>query len=318
MSIGVALLLLIVGLAVLVAGAEMLVRGAAQLATQLGLSHFAIGVTVIAFGTSAPELFACIGAAVQGEPDLAMGNVVGSNIANILLILGVGMMVMPIAVHRRVRFVELPILMVITAVVVILVLDYQVTRIEGLILTGGLIGYVLFIIRAHKEDIEHEFEEIAGHPKRIWVDVLFVFGGIIGLGFGAKALVAGASQVALSAGVSSGVVGTTVVAFGTSLPELAATVRAAMKKQADMAVGNVIGSNVFNLLSVLGITALVSPLSMGSSMMVHVWVMVGVTVFLLMLCLVRPVLGRVAGGAFLLAYLGYVVVSYTMQGAVSS
>lgn len=309
-----AIVLLIVGLAVLIVGAEMLVKGAAQIATQLGLSQFAVGVTVVAFGTSAPEMFASVGAAVQGVPDLAVGNVVGSNIANILLILGIGALVAPIGVHRRVRMVELPIMVAITIAVVLLLLDHRLTRFEGGLLALGLIGYVIFIIRAHKEDIKHGLDEAVGKPKPIWIDLLLVVGGIIGLGLGAKALVAGASQLALSAGVSEGVVGTTIVAFGTSLPELAATIRAAINKQSDIAVGNVIGSNVFNLLSVLGVTALVSPLSMDTLMMDHVWIMLGVSVLLLGLCMVRPVLGRVIGTAFVAVYLTYVIVSYTMLG----
>ncbi|MCA9303972.1 MAG: calcium/sodium antiporter [Phycisphaerales bacterium] len=315
MSILLAIVLLIVGLAVLIVGAEMLVKGAAQIATQLGLSHFAVGVTVVAFGTSAPEMFASVGAAVQGVPDLAIGNVVGSNIANILLILGIGSVVAPIGVHRRVRMVELPIMVAITVGAVLLVLDQRLSRVEGGLLAAGLIGYVIFIIRAHKEDIEHGLEDAVGKPKPIWIDLLLVIAGIVGLGLGAKALVAGASQLALRAGVSEGVVGTTIVAFGTSLPELAATIRAATKKQSDIAVGNVIGSNVFNLLSVLGVTALVSPLTMDASMMAHVWIMLGVSVLLLVLCVVRPVLGRVVGSVFVLLYLTYVIVSYAIPGS---
>ncbi len=315
MSIGLSIVVLVVGLAVLIAGAEALVRGAAQLAAQLGLSHFAIGVTVVAFGTSAPELFACVGAALQDAPGLAVGNVVGSNIANILLILGVGGLIAPIGVHRRVRLVELPIMVGITALATLIMLDHLITRIEGIVLAAGLVGYVIFIIRTHREDIEHGFDDTASKPKPIRVDLLFIALGVVGLGLGAKALVAGASELALRVGVSEGVVGTTVVAFGTSLPELAATLRAATKKQSDMAIGNVIGSNVFNLLSVLGVTALVSPLGIDSSMMSHIWVMVGVSVGLLVLCAIRPVLGRVLGVVFVTGYLVYVIVSYTTMGA---
>ena len=196
MSIGLAIVLLVVGLVVLIAGAEALVRGAAQLATQLGLSHFAIGVTVVAFGTSAPEMFACIGAALQDAPGLAVGNVVGSNIANILLILGVGALIAPIAVHRRVRTVELPILIGITFFATVLMLDQYISRLEGALLTVGLVGYIFFIIRAHKEDIEHGFDETAKAPKTIKVDLLLVLLGVIGLGLGARALVVGVQAVA--------------------------------------------------------------------------------------------------------------------------
>jgi len=317
MSIVLAMMSLVVGLVVLIAGADMLVRGAAQLARVMGLSAFAIGVTVVAFGTSAPELFASLGAAVSGVPDLAVGNVVGSNIANILLILGVGSIMVPIAVHRRVRLVELPIMLGITIGAAILMMDHEITRVEGAILFAGLIGYVVFIVKAHRVDIEHEGDEAASHPKSIKIDVLLVLGGVIGLGLGAKGLVYGASTLAELAGVGAGVVGTTIVAFGTSLPELAATVRAAMSKESDMAVGNVVGSNVFNLLSVLGITSMVSPLTMPESMDIHIWTMLGVSVFLVVLVLFRPALWRLLGVMFVLGYLLYLLASFFAPGFAS-
>ncbi|MGV6814265.1 MAG: calcium/sodium antiporter [Phycisphaerales bacterium] len=301
---------LVVGLVVLIIGADYLIRGSAQLARVMGLSPFAIGVTVIAFGTSAPELFASIGAAIQDVPDLAIGNVVGSNIANILLILGVGGLIVPIGIHRRVRLVELPIMLGITILAAVMLIDDQISRIEGVMLAAGLIAYVVFIIRAHRVDIEHEGDEVASHPNSIGMDLVMILGGIIGLGLGAKAMVYGASQVALSVGVPAGVVGTTIVAFGTSLPELAATVRAAMSKESDMAVGNIVGSNVFNLLSVLGITAIIHPLTMPHDMAVHVWMMVGVSVGLVGLAIIRPVIGRVIGGGFVIAYIAYIIACF--------
>ena len=301
---------LVVGLVVLIIGADYLVRGSAQLARVMGLSPFAIGVTVVAFGTSAPELFASIGAALQDVPDLAIGNVVGSNIANILLILGVGGLIVPIGIHRRVRLVELPIMLGITIIAAVMLSDDQISRIEGIMLATGLIAYVVFIIRAHRVDIEHEGDEVASHPKSVGMDLVMILGGIIGLGLGAKALVYGASQVALSVGVPAGVVGTTIVAFGTSLPELAATIRAALSKESDMAVGNIVGSNVFNLLSVLGITAIIHPLSMPHDMAVHVWVMVGVSVGLVGLAIIRPVIGRVIGSGFVIGYIAYIIACF--------
>jgi cation:H+ antiporter len=314
MSIVLAMMSLVVGLVVLIAGADMLVRGAAQLARVMGLSAFAIGVTVVAFGTSAPELFASLGAAVSGVPDLAVGNVVGSNIANILLILGVGAIMVPIAVHRRVRLIELPIMLGITIAAAILMMDHQITRVEGAILFTGLIGYVIFIVKAHRVDIEHEGDETITHPKSIRMDILMVLGGVIGLGLGAKGLVYGASTLAELAGVGAGVVGTTIVAFGTSLPELAATVRAAMSKESDMAVGNVVGSNVFNLLSVLGITSMVSPLSMPESMDIHIWTMLAVSVFFVVMVLFRPAMGRLIGVVFVGGYLFYMLASFFVLG----
>ncbi len=304
------LLALFGGLAVLIVGADMLVRGSAQLARALGLSSFAIGVTVVAFGTSAPELFASVGAAVQDVPDLAVGNVVGSNIANILFILGVGALVAPMVVHRRVCLIEIPLMLLITAAASVLMLDQVLGRVEGGILALGLIGYVAFIIKAHRVEIEHEGEEAAALPRPIKLDLLLISLGIASLAFGAWALVLGASDLALRAGVPTGVVGTTAVALGTSLPELAATVRAALARSSDIAVGNVVGSNIFNLLSVLGISALVRPLTMPEAMLTHVWVMVVVSLMLTVLMLIRPVLGRTVGMLFVLAYIAYVAAAF--------
>ena len=317
MSALLAIVALIVGLAVLIAGADMLVRGAAQLARVMGLSAFAVGVTVVAFGTSAPELFASIGAALSGVPDLAVGNVVGSNIANILLILGVGAIMVPIGVHRRVRMTELPIMLAITAGATLLMIDHVITRVEGGLLAIGLLGYVLFIIKAHRVDIEHEGDDAIAHPKSIKMDLLLIGLGIAGLGLGAKGLVWGASELAIMVGVPAGVVGTTIVAFGTSLPELAATVRAAMSKESDMAVGNVVGSNIFNLLSVLGITALIQPLTTPSEMSLDIWMMLAVSTFLVILVLFRPALGRFLGTLFVLGYVAYIVLSFVRPDAVS-
>ncbi len=310
MSMLLEILALIGGLAVLIAGADMLVRGAAQLARVFGLSPFAIGVTVVAFGTSAPELFASIGAALQDVEELAIGNVVGSNIANILLILGAGAMIAPIGIHRRVRLVELPIMLAITAGAAALLNDGILTRADGVFLVVGLIAYVIFIVRAHRVDIEHEGEEVVTHPKSAWLDVLMVIIGVVALGFGARALVYGATGVATRVGVSEGVVGTTIVALGTSLPVLAATVRAAIGKSSDIAVGNVVGSNIFNLLSVLGITSIVHPLAMQAGLGVHIWIMLGVSLAMVFFALIKPAMGRLIGGAFLLLYAGYIAFAF--------
>ncbi len=317
MSMLIAILSLVVGLVVLIVGADLLVRGAAQLARVMGLSPFAIGVTVVAFGTSAPELFASIGAALQNVPDLAVGNVVGSNIANILLILGVGAIMVPISVHRRVRKIELPIMLAITVGASMLMIDHKITRIEGGILVGGLVAYVLFIIKAHRIDIEHEGDEVATHPKSLRTDILMILIGIAGLGLGAKGLVYGATELASWANVSAGIVGTTIVAFGTSLPELAATVRAAISKESDMAVGNVVGSNIFNLLSVLGITSLIRPLTMPATIEIHIWTMLAVSISLVVLVAFRPALGRAIGIVFVMVYVGYIIASFMRPDIVS-
>jgi len=306
----ISMVVLVVGLAVLIVGAEMLVKGSAKLARALGMSPFAIGVTVVAFGTSAPELFASIGAAIQNEPELAVGNVVGSNIANILLILGVGAMIIPIRIQRRVRLIELPLMLAITIGAALMMLDHRISRSEGILLTTGLVAYVIFIVRSYRVNIVEEGKDVLTQSKSIWVDVLTVLGGIVGLGLGAKGLVYGATELADAWGVSSGVVGATIVALGTSLPELAVTVRASLKRESDMAVGNIIGSNVFNLLCVFGITASINPLSMPGSMDIHIWIMIGVSGFLVVYGIFRGVLGRWIGLVFVVAYLAYIIGSF--------
>jgi cation:H+ antiporter len=313
----IAIILLLFGLGVLIVGADALVRGSAQLAKHLGLSTFAIGVTVVAFGTSAPELFACVGAAIQGETDLAIGNVLGSNIANIALILGIAGLMMPVGVHRRVRMIEIPLMVMVTIGTIVLLIDGLITRTEGGVLFLGLVAYIIYIIRTHKEDIEHGCEDAVAKIKPVRIDLIYVVAGIAGLGVGAKVLVMGATDLAESIGIPPGVIGTTIVAFGTSVPELAATIRAAMHKQADMAVGNIVGSNVFNLLSVLGVTALVKPLSMAPTMDWHLWAMLVVAVLLMFWVLVRPVIAKGSGLILLLVYLGYVIVAYAGNPPVS-
>ncbi len=313
----IAILLLVVGLAVLIIGADALVRGAAQLAKHMGLSPFAIGVTVVAFGTSAPELFASVGAALQGQTEMAIGNVVGSNIANIALILGIGGMLMPIAIHRRVRMSEIPIMVILTIITMVLLFDLMLSRLEGVGLIVGLIMYVIYIIKTHKEDIEHGLDDAVGAIKPVWIDLLYIVLGCVGLGVGARVLVIGATDLAQAVGISAGIIATTIVAFGTSVPELAATIRAAAAKQADMAVGNIVGSNVFNLLSVLGVTALVKPLNLDPAMNWHIWIMLAVALLLMIWAIVRPVIAKGFGVLFLLVYLGYVILSYAEIPALS-
>lgn len=315
MSLPIAIILILVGLAVLIVGADALVLGAAQLAKRLGLSPFAIGVTVVAFGTSAPELFASVGAALQNVTDLAIGNVVGSNIANIILILGVSALVSTIPINRRVRFVEIPIMVAITALTTILLIDHELARLEGALLVVGLLAFVLYVVKSHKEDILHEADDKTHNPKPLWIDLVYITAGVAGLALGAKVLVEGAQSVAISAGVPEGVVGATIVAFGTSVPELVTTIRAAVKKHTDMAVGNIVGSNIFNLLSVLGITSLVKPLTMDTQMDFHVLFMLGVALGFMIWTLLRPRIAKPGAILFLLLYAGYVVYAYSPQSA---
>ncbi|MEM9372767.1 MAG: calcium/sodium antiporter [Planctomycetota bacterium] len=298
-----AIVLLVIGLALLVVGSDALVRGAAMLARRIGISEFVVGVTIVAFGTSAPELFASGGAVLQGQTEIAIGNVIGSNIANILLILGAGGLMVPMVMQRGVRLVEIPVMAGITLAGWAMLLDGRVSRIEGAVLVVGLAVYIYSVVRRGKIDVGEEVPEVSGRVSR---DLLLLAGGMAGLAVGGRALVLGAVSVAESAGVPSGIIGATVIAFGTSLPELAATTRAALARKSDIAVGNIIGSNVFNLLCVMGICALLRPLGMPGEMSVHLHTMAAVTLGLVGYGLVRAVIGRTEGAIFLACYLGYV------------
>ena len=317
MNTPLAVLALIVGLALLVFGSDWLVKGAARLAARLGMSPFAIGVTVVAFGTSSPELFASVRATLSGVSDLAVGNVVGSNIANVCLILGATSLIKPVRVEKAVMRVELPVMLAITAGAVVTLLDGVVTRAEGIVLANALVGYVIFAYKVGKADPElskeiaqegsAESAEDPGAP--LWRDGILILAGLVGLAAGAWLLVEGARFIAEQVlGVAPGIVGLTIVAFGTSLPELAASLRAVAGRQEDLAVGNIVGSNVFNLLCVMGISATVHPLA--SPPIWHAGVMLATGALCYPVLSKNRRISRLQGLAMLGTYLGYVVVAY--------
>lgn len=266
-------LLFFAGLALLVIGAESLVRGASRIAAWAGISPLVIGLTVVAFGTSAPELAINIQSALAGQPDIAVGNVVGSNIANILLILGLSAAIAPLMVQQQVVRQDVPLMIGISILTLLFALNGLISTFEGFILFGGLLLYIWFLIRqsrSESREVEQEYEqEYAPHEQknlRGWL--LNIAQVVIGLGIlvlGANWMVDSAVTVAKWLGVSELVIGLTVVAIGTSLPELATSVVAAAKGERDIAVGNAVGSNIFNLLSVLGLSAIIVPVGIPVS-----------------------------------------------------
>ncbi|MGI9643985.1 MAG: calcium/sodium antiporter, partial [Ilumatobacteraceae bacterium] len=267
----VSILYIAVGITSLVVGAEWLVRGASRIASRTGLSNVVIGLTVVAFGTSAPELAVGLGDVLRGNEDageIAVGNVIGSNIANILFALGLAAAVGgALIVAQRIVRIDVPIMIGVSVLFLLFALDGGIGRVDGLVLTTGLVAYVTWTVlwarRRTAIGVELQYEEAlapARVPQRsVWNDIT-VFGvGLVLLVIGAQGLVTGAGDIAADLGVSDLLIGLTVVAIGTSLPEVATTIVAALRGQRDLAVGNAIGSNLFNLLGVLGITALVSP-----------------------------------------------------------
>ena len=315
-----ALLALVVGLVFLVGGGELLVRGAAALALKADIPPLIIGLTVVSMGTSAPELFASVEAALEGHPGLAIGNVLGSNVANLALILGLTALIRPVTVDRMALRLDIPLMLGASLLFVAVASDLEMTRTEGI---GALVLMGLFIAsllrRAKQQDNpdDGDVPETAGWASKSVLGLLaLIVVGTGGLYFGSEAFVDGASRIALHMGISDHVIGLTVVAFGTSLPEIVASGMAAWRGQSDLAVGNVVGSNLFNLLLVLGTTATIAPLPMGPEVLSwDIWWLLGTAAALIPLALLSglrtPRIGRWQGGLFVLAYFVYIGTTWT-------
>jgi cation:H+ antiporter len=279
------LLLVAVGVALLWIGGESLISGATALARRLGMSPLVVGLTVVAFGTSAPELAATLAAALQGSPEVAFGNVVGSNIFNVGLILGVAALVFPLAARARFLRREMPFMIATSALLLPLVANGRIGRLEAVLLLALLGGYLWVLLRKDEESarVAEEFaQEYAEVEAPLWASVLRVAVGIGVLVVGAQVLVSGAVGIAREAGVSERVIGLTLVACGTSLPELASSLVAAARRQGDIVLGNVVGSNIFNVLAILGTTSLIVPIhiEVGAGTWIDLAVMIAMSLAL--------------------------------------
>ncbi|SPJ26224.1 Inner membrane protein YrbG [Palleronia abyssalis] len=300
-------LTLAAGLILLVAGGEGLVRGAVALAGRLGVSPLLIGLTVVGFGTSTPELVTSLQAAFADAPGIAVGNVVGSNIANILLILGVSAILAPVIVSRRAFQRDGGAMIAATVVVTGIVMTGALGRVGGAILLAGLVAYIWTAYRLDRAAPSPESAEIAAGDMALWKAALYALGGIALTVLGARFLVMSATELAGRLGVSDAVIGLTVVAVGTSLPELVTSVMAAIRKQGDIAFGNVLGSNIYNIAGILGITALVHPLEVPSEIAAFdIWVMCGATALLAVVATTAWRISRAEGGFLLLLYAAYI------------
>ncbi len=270
-------LFLTLGIALLYFGGEALVDGASALARRLGMSTLVIGLTIVAFGTSAPELAATMTATFDGAPDLGLGNVVGSNIANIGLILGLSALLLPLATTTRFILRELPFMIGCSALLLPVVADDLISRVEGICMSALLIAYLAFVYITGRPDSLSVNDE--DEPASLVRSLGLVFLGSLLLVGGAKALVYGGVGIARDVGVSERVIGLTMVAVGTSLPELASSLAAARRGESDMVLGNVVGSNVFNVLCILGFTATAMPMTVdGAAAQTDLWAMLGLSV----------------------------------------
>ncbi len=310
---------LIAGLILLVVGAEALVKGASKIAAAVGISPLVIGLTIVAFGTSSPELAVSIGSALEGKADIALGNVVGSNIFNVLFILGLSSLIIPLVVHQQLVRLDVPIMIGASLLVMLFGWDGTVQWWEGAFLVAIGIGYTVFLIRQskkeHNKEVLKDYKEEYGDGKEVkkektWLQVLLVIVGLALLVFGSRWLVESAVSIATALGISELVIGLTIIAAGTSLPEVATSVIASIRKQEDIAVGNVVGSNIFNILFILGITAIIAPGGVPinpAAMSFDVPFMIAVAVACLPLFFTGYRIERWEGFVFLGYYVAYTV-----------
>ncbi len=303
-------LFIISGLVLLAVGAEGLVRGSSSIALRLGVTPLVIGLTVVAFGTGSPELFVSVQAAYNGNSGIALGNVIGSNISNIALILGLSALARPMPVRSELIRREVPLMICITLMLCLLLWDGTLSRIDGLILIIGSIAYTAFTYLTAKRDkntvVASEFEEAISQPKRTAVfDAAFVLLGFAALLIGANLLVSGATVIAEQFGISQVVIGLTVIAIGTSLPELATSLVASLRNEADVAFGNVLGSNILNILCILGIAALINPFQVEGLRFLDFGVFIGSAILVLPLLWRGAVLNRWEGALLVVGYFAY-------------
>jgi cation:H+ antiporter len=328
----VTLLLFVAGFGLLIGGAEMLVRGASRLACTIGVSPLIVGLTVVALGTSSPELAVGIQSGMMEGGDIAVGNVVGSNILNVLLILGLSAMITPLVVAQQLVRLEVPLLIGISVLLLVLGLNGAIGRLEGILLFAGIVAYTVFAIRQSRRESREVEEEYArefgkkacGSFWEVLGQIGLVVGGLALLVIGSRWLVEGAVALARVLGLSELIIGLTVVSVGTGMPELVTCVTASLRGERDIAVGNVVGSNIYNILAVLGLTAVVAPGGVTvppAALAFDIPVMIAVAVACLPIFFVDGMIARWEGALFLgyfVAYTLYLILDATQHDALST
>ena len=294
--------LIVVGVALVLFGADRLTEGASALARRMNVPEIIIGLTIVAAGTSAPELFVSLVSALKGTPDLAVGNVVGSNTMNAMLIVGCAAMVAPMTISRSTVKKDIPFSVGASVLLILLAVDSFLGRVDGIIL---LLGFAVFMAYTLMQAKTGSTDEVQAETSPVWKNIVYLVGGLLGLVLGSNLFVDSASDVALTLGISEGVVGLTIVAGGTSLPELATSVVAARKGQSAIAIGNVIGSNVFNILLILGLTSTISPLEIEGITTIDMAVMLLSVILVWLFSRTRYTVERWEGAVLVLGYLAY-------------
>ena len=294
--------LIVVGVALVLFGADRLTEGASALARRMNVPEIIIGLTIVAAGTSAPELFVSLVSALKGTPDLAVGNVVGSNTMNAMLIVGCAAMVAPMTISRSTVKKDIPFSVGASVLLILLAVDSFLGRVDGIIL---LLGFAVFMAYTLMQAKTGSTDEVQAETSPVWKNIVYLVGGLLGLVLGSNLFVDSASSVAYALNISEGVVGLTVVAGGTSLPELATSVVAARKGQSAIAIGNVIGSNVFNILLILGLTATISPMEIEGITTIDMAVMLISVALVWMFSFTRYTVERWEGAVLVGGYLVY-------------
>lgn len=314
------ILFLIIGVFLLTLGGEILIRGALSASGQLGISPLLSGLVIVGFGTSSPELAVSVEAALSSNPDISIGNVVGSNISNVLLILGICALITPMTVQPSALRRDGLVALAATIIFMVTIIGGLLARVDALILLLLLAAYLVWAYKSEKNpespqaDVyKAEANEIDKKPASVIGTVAAIVGGLVLLIGGSNILLKGAIGIAESYNVSEAVIGLTLVAVGTSLPELSISVLAAFRKHADVAIGNILGSNIFNLLGILGVSALITPLTVNPRIVAFdQWVLLGISIMLLIFLFTGRRLNRWEGGILLLGYIGYIVLSFTV------
>lgn len=300
------------GLILLLVSGDLLVRAGVSLARHFMVSTLVVGVTIVSSGTSMPELIVSVGAALKNHPDISIGNVVGSNITNIALILGLTAFILPIPVNRNSITIDWPVMMLVSILFYLVILNGILSFLEGLLFVGGLTIYIVWLIRRSRKNIIELGDVVLKPGFSILNSVLLFAVSVIGLYFGADFLVDGASKLALSWGVSERVISVSVIALGTSVPELATSVIAAVKKEMDISVGNIIGSNIFNILAILGISGIITDISINPAILFDVYWMLAVSFLLLLFMLPASggIIRRWEGLVLILVYISYIMLVF--------
>ena len=299
------------GLVILIIAGDYLVGAAVKLANYLRVSPMVIGLTIVSLGTSFPELVVSVNAALSGHPDISIGNVVGSNIANLALVLGFTGLISPLKVRRKTLLFDIPVMLLSSGLLIGFALDYEILRWEGTLLLLLLLGYNSWIIREGKRDFEPEESHETPNKTELFRGVIVLILSLAGLIVGADLLVDGAVFIARAAGVEERIIAVTVIAFGTSVPELATSLIAIRKNEIGISLGNLIGSNVFNVLGIIGVTSILSPLSVNvQTLQIDFWWFILIPLILFGVVLYRQAIDRITGIALVLTYLVYILILF--------